>query len=770
MIRSIAGSIARPLAVAITGASGVVVSNTLQALRNLDTSNGGAFDVSILDATSRAYSDTAATTLATDGDSVAAIRDNLTGADDETIVALQTTPGFQATYTTDALGTGVASTDGGDDLYDLPDGWITDGTNAFAISLMLAPNDANSENFARLFGSTGTGTDAWLEAGVITFRVADGGSASTAQFSFDRVIRDNEPVLMTFTWAPGEAPRIRWNGRQVAEGSSAYTTLDATSGDGLMGRSGSNNSLAATLWGAGKLTGATAPTDAQVRILETHLASLAGITLAPQTRAEALTAFRRPKTPATDLNVSDSFDYADTAALLEVWTDQSTGDCSVTQDAANGWAVLAQGASGQCIFRRVFPARVGYRYTVTALLDATSAAGTVSFQVGTESSGSKYGTVNPMVAGTVASVTFEAEDPFIVVRFDGFGANRERYLTAVTFDEIARVGTGFDLLDETRFLNDDGTQVALGGSIPNVLPSVADGDARVGPELWGEPTTASIVGAINTGVSDSGILTLNRYYRATASIDTLTSGGVYIGSGAAISDAVTSGDSITFYFIAVNTDLAFRASENGTDLSLSGISVKEVLYNPLRQTTPGEQPTRQTAGASFDGGDDNLVAVDPDGDLAITGDVTIIATLTPSTVSGGGVIVGSGDDASSTADVAFLLYRSGTNLTLRQADASASEEEVATSVFALDQQTTLSVVREGADVVFGADGVITNATFSTVTAPTAGSSPKTILGENLTGGTAFAGSKQALAIFGGAIPPGQLVVLEAAAELLAEGG
>jgi hypothetical protein len=65
MIRSIAGSIARPLAVAITGASGGAAPDTsADAVRALYSANGGDFTGTMLDFTdtSAIWTDTAGTT------------------------------------------------------------------------------------------------------------------------------------------------------------------------------------------------------------------------------------------------------------------------------------------------------------------------------------------------------------------------------------------------------------------------------------------------------------------------------------------------------------------------------------------------------------------------------------------------------------------------------------------------------------------------------------------------------------------------------------
>ena len=107
MIRSIAGSIARPLAVAITGASGgaAPVPDPADDVRALFDANGGDFTGTMLNygKTSRLFSDFDGTEAA-DGDTLALVLDDVGPANG--------TDNGAASFTDESIGTGTATISG----------------------------------------------------------------------------------------------------------------------------------------------------------------------------------------------------------------------------------------------------------------------------------------------------------------------------------------------------------------------------------------------------------------------------------------------------------------------------------------------------------------------------------------------------------------------------------------------------------------------------------------------------------------------------------
>jgi hypothetical protein len=186
------------------------------------------------------------------------------------------------------------------------------------------------------------------------------------------------------------------------------------------------------------------------------------------------------------------------------------------------------------------------------------------------------------------------------------------------------------------------------------------------------------------------------------------------------------------------------------------------LHADLAAIHSGENADFSYGRLVYDGTDDYQEAVDPDADLAITGDLTILSAFNSAKASTD-TLVSSGSDNSTNSAYGARRAWSG-EAELAQADAATSEIET-TSTFAIPvgSDAVLSWARVGAAVTFAQDVQTVEAeTFSTVTAPTAGSSPETIVGAAIGGGTSWEGSILQLAVIDRALSTGLLLHAERA--------
>lgn len=437
MIRSIAGSIVRPLAVAITGAG--AVPDLAADVRALFSANGGDFTGTMLDFTDSTalWQDTGATTPAGDGDTLARVDDQSGEGNNAT----QSSAASRPAVTTDAFGTPVAAPDGTDDYMNLPDGVLGDGTDAISVSIAVGPNATDSDADARLIqGASGAGFVARVSSSLITLQVAESGTANTETIDYGRALTDNETVVVTFQWAPSSAPKIRINGAVVAEGTSSYTALDDPGAPDIFGN-GTSNNLAAIAHGCVALTGTSLPTSAQLDSVEAYLADLANDTLLT---ADADTVLRRVFNPVTDLDVEETWAaYADQAAAEAAgWS-----VTSATFDAANDqWDFSSLGS-----VEKTFPLRVGYTYRITVDLKArTAGAGFIRLN------GSNLLQFNDTQEH---SYEFTATQQDNLIGF-GCSAAFEGSFGSISITEIPATGTYYDLLDATKRFTDAGSTQA----------------------------------------------------------------------------------------------------------------------------------------------------------------------------------------------------------------------------------------------------------------------------------------------------------------------
>lgn len=611
IIRPIVRSIVRSAVSSIMGSVGAARDEKLEAVRDLDQSNGGDFAVSILDFTSRAYSDSAGTTLAGVGDSVAAVRNNLTGEDDEAIVVTQTSAPARPTVTTDALGRTPIETDGGDDRLDLPDGWLGDGTQHVHGFAAIAPNFAGSDAnpvIMRVHHSLAL----FVDTNDNTLRIfqSDGGSAAGKSLPiYSRSLSENETLVVGFLYDPANTLAILYvNGQEVARDEAAYSSQDANVAAALFGQDGIQN-LAATAWATVSVVGSRAMTDAEKRAVDEYLAELADVTLAPQTRDEALTVLRRPATPATDLNVTDTFDDG-----LGAWTDASSGDSSVS---ASGGNLILQKNSGNPIAQRdPYRVRIGFPLRVT--VTAGSNAGNARMQL---EEGTSYGTgvANEIVAaGSSTSVEFTPASDTVVLQILGVGSAGTYTFPEVTLTEIPRTTAVYDMLDESRMTDSSSGTQALDAGVEILLPSVADGEDAFGADISPLGSAASIDNgggmtgsydessgtftAVGTGSSgrprwrwqipDANPETLYRVV-ATHSGDDIFDNRLVLGGTGKNGTEIIANATSTFFITGIpSSSNGFGIFGNGTPGTCQvSITIEAVLHYPLHQTTAPAQPT-----------------------------------------------------------------------------------------------------------------------------------------------------------------------------------
>ena len=562
--------------------------------------------------------------------------------------AFQNSAASRPTLETDAFGTLVAATDGVDDGMNLSSDWAGDGTEAICVSMAITPDPASSETFARLIDASNAGTGgfrAWIGNSLLSFEVSEAGTANFDRIDYDRPLTANETIIATFRWAPGATPKIYINGALVSEGTSTYTALDSTASPTIFYRA-AGNSVAGTFHGMVGLVGAL--TDAQKATVETYLASLTGDTLLD---AAPLTVLRRVATPATDLNVTDTFDYADTAALLQVWTKQSGGS-SVVEMGAGGDLELTGDGTARGAAYRVFRTRVGFKHRITVARSADGESAGL-LRCGITPTGTDYANESTS-SGQTETVEFEAltDTTYVWVATEK-AANTHRIASAA-IAEIARTTALYDFLDETKMTDSSGATQELDSGIELVLPSVADGDDAFGAELnnnlnfedWtaGEPDGFTLVGATSGITQVAGGLQLvsdgsvvgaqlpqvseGVMIRCEITIDSITNGGIEFGllntgnAGGTGRQVTSPGTHVIYQVSASSSSPSFkRAPSSSPTAVISRFSAREVLYYPLQQTSAASQPELQYAPHQY------LDGVVFSGRETSTGSITSATTL-----------------------------------------------------------------------------------------------------------------------------------------------
>lgn len=532
--------------------------------------------------------------------------------------ALQTSAASQPTLETDPFGTLVAATDGVDDEMDLASGLFGDGTKhiSFSIAGSLEEAPTTTEMWVGATNSGNPGFEFRYAGSNQKLQTATFGSGGTnGSIDYDRAVTLGETCIMSGTYNPDTATaRVYINGQLVAERTDAPTSLSdmSTSSHTLFGRGGASLRPAATCHGLVVMTGDSEIPDASRATAETYLASLTGDTLLD---AAPLTVLRRVATPATDLNVSEGFDYADTAALTAVWDDDSSNGHSIAQGSSALQLIPNASGGGRPTAEHIagYPCRVGYRYTVTPTGDATF------MSLGTTKGGNDI--VNS--ASGSSAQTFVASADRVFISFEGAVAGQPtQEVTGVEFEEIARTTALYDFLDETKMTDSSGATQELDSGIEIVLPSVADDP--YGSELIGDPTMTD---AANWSVfSGNGTITDNGDGTITFT-DTVGGSGTeftHSGSTSAVGDGLyrivyTASDltgtnelrwtnASNDYQLSEGSDTEFHEvsglspvdpitirCSDGASVTLSALSVKEVLNYPLRQTSAASQPELQYA-------------------------------------------------------------------------------------------------------------------------------------------------------------------------------
>ena len=330
-------------------------------------------------------------------------------------------------------------------------------------------------------------------------------------------------------------------------------------------------------------------TDAEIRAVEEYLAELADVTLAPQTREEALTVLRRPATPATDLNVTEDFQsYADIAAVVADSRYEATSSL-VTLDASKRIALA--GSGGPTVFRAKYRTRVGVKYRLVAQSHADS-DGTLQIEIGTSVSGTEYGTGTISSSSGLDRVIDAVSDTFYV-EFRNGNSGETDLLSFLSLKEIPRTTAVYDMLNEDNMTDSEGGTQALDAGVEILLPSVADDP--YGPELvdniseaadWtpnGTNTVSDVGGAVRVTcvdsafgaqveLTDAGGLSENlesgALYALKADVAVIAGGGFYLKVFAEFLTAVQDCTYFLFGFLMMNLEIQieFQIEETALDI------------------------------------------------------------------------------------------------------------------------------------------------------------------------------------------------------------
>lgn len=693
--------------------------------------------------------------------------------------AYQATAGDRPILTTNAVGRTVVNPNGVTDHLDLPAGTVGDGTDYTYVFSSYAFDSTNSVDSSPtlLRGSSANGGFISRHtglAGTPELQVTDGASAGSTTSVFSRVLSSNETIVRADFWQPGGEQGIRINGADVARDATT-ATADASDVASVFGNQ-QFESLAGTVERILIIHGATPLTAAQIRFCEQWCAEpTANDMVKALLNRDYDYALSRLWRPLTDLNVEEGFATAD-------WDDSASvgsSDVTVTPGVGITFSVVS---GDNAIADRVYRVRPGYQYRIQA-----SNTGALTYR-GDDSAAGGTGYFNQGTVGSLDETFVATSSTFY---FRAFTSVDARTLDSVTLTEVAAGGDRIDLLDTSRMFSDDGnTPVTDGDTVKWVYPK---GRASLfGTPLISEPLfqtdswTATTGGTINsetqfTMTQAGGIriadasLSAGTAHRFRIVYTSDVNGAIRSGDGgggdvaanfSAGTDQVVEGnvrvaDGTTSNFFYIRLDSA------GT-MSVSEIELKPINGYPFWRSVAGDRPEWVVSGGlgalRFDGTSDFLQAIDPDGDLAITGDLTVISACASSNLAAPNVIVSSGTTPAN-LDTAFQQYldTSG-NLTFFQADASAQEAETIASGITARSVAVLSDIRSGASVTHGAlvKSVETD-TFSGVTTPTAGATPATRIGvDSAATGSYFAGDIYGLLIIDRALTTGLTVMLERA--------
>jgi len=283
-----------------------------------------------------------------------------------------------------------------------------------------------------------------------------------------------------------------------------------------------------------------------------------------------------------------------------------------------------------------------------------------------------------------------------------------------------------------------------------------------------------------TSTADAGV---------TVSADEATAGGSTYGAGGSITftaetetvyvraSTTTDGDQVTSLSL---TEIAATGewwdlldttklySDDGSTQAVANDPVFRVdgkgsATYPLKQTTAGSRPVLDATGTfvEFDGVDDFFEAVDPDDDLAITGDLTIVYAGKETSISDGALYIASSGDRED--ELAWGFRESGGGMGFVVGDGASLETWTTdTTPISAGTDSVYSARREGGDVVQAIDVTDVSADTLNLTED-AGASPETVVGRRASSDSLyFDGAIKQLLIADRALSTGLLLHMERA--------
>lgn len=682
--------------------------------------------------------------------------------------AYQSTPGSRGVLQTDASGKQHLLLDGTDDHLIISNSAI-DYTGSVSIWVAYAPDVANSESTPAIVGGTSyEGISAYLApTGLPSIRLTEAGTASAANLSYSTPVTDNVPTVGGHEFNDVAGNRtVRIAGVDVVSASIPYADLDQPTSV-TIGGIGASNNLAGKIYAVAIINGVL--TESQKRQMDLWFALRCGDTDMALTSAEHLLNYFAADTANSFV---EDFESYDTTAELEAagWVLLTNGTSTATLDttgASNSLALTSNG-DGSVYGTKKYPVVPGRQYT----LEVSEVNGTTSasINIGTAPNGFDVGfiIVSP---NTTDSTTFTAPtEGFIYITAIRVNVGTIK-VDDITLTGVATKGADWDMTDFSNMAAGVGTTASMGvvasNSVQVILDKSRSGTNIVGTfnaaaftQFTGSPTiTDNADGSVTFTHSGSGsgeIIGLasepgnsyeNEVFRVTAVVDSVT-----------IANQIRVGPTTLANFgfqLVTNTGLvdfaakpnsaaainAIRLGAAGDSVTLSSLSIEQYTTSyPLLQDTPGSRTVAANDAdgnsMSYDAIDDHYVALDPNNDLAIVGDLYVAVIAKHNNLTGFQTYIANGD-TSTIRDKPYEVIPQIGNNRLVQAD-TVGNEAVTTAGAPIPVLTTVlsEVIRNGADVDFWFNSFGNQkATFATITTPTVGTvAPKTSVGARTAAG------------------------------------
>lgn len=204
-----------------------------------------------------------------------------------------------------------------------------------------------------------------------------------------------------------------------------------------------------------------------------------------------------------------------------------------------------------------------------------------------------------------------------------------------------------------RLWNGQGLAAYL-STLSSVIPN---GDFSGGATGWSTSPNWAITNLATASIGSTGYITSNtpavagNVYYISFDFNYISGGGIQAGVSGVNEPAITVASSGNHVFFAATTGtVPFRVFANSASATIDNVVVKEVSNYAATQTTAGFKPKHQTAGATFDATDDNLLTAY----LAQSGANFIVAYLdVPATLAATQVICGASGSAANRCFLAF---------------------------------------------------------------------------------------------------------------------